>query len=172
MDVTYLTADSLKLKIKKTSVVFNPTQSAPKQEADAVLGLGQELPPDRVKDARVKINGVGEYEVGGLKITAEDLGSGLIYAFPLDNLSIGLVKTSSLSKIELDKIRDYEIAILFADEKVNQEAITAMEARVVIVFGPNGDEVAKELGTVTKAGGKVSLNEEKLPEETVVYLLS
>lgn len=171
MDVIALSADCLKLKIKKTSIIVNPVPGISKTEADVILGLGK-IDTTRVNNTRLIIGGVGEYEVGGLKISAESLTNGLIYSFSLDSKNVALVKASVLTNAVTDNIRDYDIVILEADEAVNQSAITAMEPRIIIVYGKLSKEIAKELGNIQDTSSKISVNEEKLPEETAVYLLS
>lgn len=172
MDVYLLSGNSLKLKIKKTNIIVNPQSEISKTEADVILGFGDKMDTDRVKEFRLIIAAPGEYEVGGLKISTENLNNGFVFSFSSEAGKIALLRASTISNVESDKIKNYQIAIIEADEKINQSVITAMEPRIIIVYGSFAKEAAKELGNVINSANKLSINEEKLPEETEVYLLS
>lgn len=173
MDIALLSKDSLKLKIKKTTLIIDPKSSISKIEADAVIAISKDIDESRVNDARVLLNGAGEYEVNGLKISAVGTNENLLFSFSLDNFEIVLVKASVLSKISQDKIKDYEVAIVNADSEINQSVITSMEARVIVLYGEKAMEAAKDLGKENPISvSKLSVSEDKLPEETEIYLLS
>ena len=173
MDVQILSGESLKLKIKKIILVVSPSLSIPKTEADTVLSFEQNAEISKVANYRLLINGAGEYEVGGLKISSVKLGNSLVFSFGLENLEITLFKASSLSKVTSDKIKNYDIVIFNADLEINQSVLTAMEPKVIVLYGQKSKEAAKELGMASLTStSKVSFSEEKLPEETEIYLLS
>ncbi len=173
MDVYLLSENCLKLKIKKTNLVINPSSKTPKTEADAVISTTANFDLDRVKDFRLAINSSGEYEVGGLKISAIKDGEGLTFVFNSDGKEIVWADASTLSKIQSDKVKECAIAIINADTEVPQNVITAMEPRAIILYGEKAKEAIQNLGKDNvSSSSKVSIVEEKLPEETVVYLLS
>ena len=68
MDIQILGSDSLKIKVKKTTLAVDPKTSIQKFDADAILLTGKEADISRINSYRVIINGAGEYEVSGLKI--------------------------------------------------------------------------------------------------------
>lgn len=173
MDIQLLSKDSLRLKIKKTSLIVDPEASMPKTEADAIISIGNLTGESRINDYRVLIDGVGEYEVGGIKISSFGEDDNLLFTFHLEGNEAILGKASALSKISSDKIKDYSIAIINVDAQIPQNIITAMEPRAIVLYGDNAKDAAKELGKDdVKAAPKVSVIEDKLPEETEVYLLS
>ncbi|OGH06812.1 MAG: hypothetical protein A2171_00090 [Candidatus Levybacteria bacterium RBG_13_35_9] len=173
MDIQILSGESLKLKIKKTTLVIDPSSSIPKTDADAVVAFDKSSDVSKVANYRLLINGVGEYEVGGLKITSIKIGSGIMFSFGLENLETALIKASFLSETPSDKIKDYGVVVVNADSEINQSALTAMEPRIIILYGQKANEAAKELGKASLTStSKVSFSEEKLPEETEIYLLS
>lgn len=173
MDISLLSKNSLRLKIKKTTLIIDPNSSIAKIEADAVIAISKDIDESRVNDARVLLNGAGEYEVNGLKISATGTNEDLLFSFSLDEIGIALVKASVLSKISQDKIKDYEVVIVNADTDISQSVITSMEPRVIVLYGEKAMEAAKNLGKEDPvAVSKLSVSEDKLPEETEIYLLS
>ena len=70
MDVALLGSNSLKIKIKKTSLIIDPKKDIAKIDADAIIVTGKDYDPSRVSEHRVIINQTGEYEVSGLKISS------------------------------------------------------------------------------------------------------
>lgn len=173
MDITILSKDSLKIKIKKTTVIIDPNKETPKTDADAILALSENVDKERINEYRVLINGAGEYEVSGLKISAFLATTDLIFSFNLETCEAILAKASSLSKISTDKIKDYSVVVVNADSDINQSIITSMEPRIIIVYGEKANEAVKTLGKENLVkSSKVSINEDKLPEETEIYLLS
>ena len=173
MDVALLSKDSLKIKIKKTTLIVDPTKETPKTDADAILALSENADKSRVNEYRVLINGAGEYEVGGLKISAFTAVKDLIFSFSLENSEAILAKSSSLAEISSDKVKDYSIVIVNADSEINQSVITSMEPRIVVIYGDRAIEAAKILGKENFVkSSKININEDKLPEETEIYLLS
>lgn len=173
MDIQILSGESLKLKTKKTTLIIDPNLSIPKSDADAIVAFDKNLEISKVANHRLLINGVGEYEVGGLKISSAKIGSGLMFSFGLENLETALIKASFLSEASLDKIKNYDVVLVNADSEINQSVLTAMEPRIIVLYGLKAKEAAKELGKANLTpSSKVSFSEDKLPEETEIYLLS
>jgi hypothetical protein len=174
MDIAILSESTLKLKAKKTTLAIDPKTSVAKFDADAILMLDRDgSDPSRVSNSRVVINQVGEYEISGLKIVGLRSDEDVMYRLVSDNTSIFVAKASSLDKISADKIGDYQIVIINVDEDLNQSLITAMEPRVIIFYGAKAKEAAKAVGKENVlVSPKISLNEDKLPEEMTVYVLA
>lgn len=171
MDIALLSDKSLKLKIKKTNLIINPDAKTPKTEADAVIVTSNDSDPARVKDYRVIISAPGEYEVGGLKISALRQEDGLVFIFNSDGKEIVWSSSSVLSKTPTDKTRESSIVVINADSELPQNVITAMEPRAVVLYGEMAKQGAEALGKESVSSGKASIAEDKLPEETVVYIL-
>ncbi len=173
MDVALLGPNSLKIKIKKTSLIIDPKKDIAKIDADAIIVTGKDYDPSRVSEHRVIINQTGEYEVSGLKISSFKSGEELIFSFSIDAIEVLLAKASALSNTPSDKLQDYGVVIVDADSHIPENVITSIEPRVVILYGEKAAEGAKTLGNenATKSS-KISFSEEKLPEEMEIYLLS
>lgn len=164
--------NSLKIKSKKATLAVDPSSSTPKFDADAVLAASNSADLTRINNYRVVINSVGEYEVSGLKISGIRAGDDCIFVLSSDGAEAIVAKTSSLEKIAADKIGDYQIVVLNVDSSINQSIITAMEPRVIILYGENAKEGARVLGKEDQTPtSKISLSEDKLPEETNIVIL-
>jgi hypothetical protein len=172
MDIQIFDNDTLKIKLKKTTLAVDPKSKVTKFDADAVLVIDSETDPSRVNESRVTIVGAGEYEVSGLKISGIKSEKDVLYGLSSGNSNILVAKASSLEKISSDKLDDYQIVILNADSDLNQSLITAMEPNIVILYGEKNKEGAKLLGNESaQSTSKISISEDKLPEELEVMLL-
>lgn len=172
MDINILGEKSLKIKTKKTTLAIDPLPSIQKFDADCVILADKNSDVNRINNYRIVIKGIGEYEVSGLKIYGIKDNGEEMYVLTSDNVSTLITKSSSLEKISADKVGEYEIALIFVDGELNQSVVTAMEPRIVILYGPKAKEGAKILGKENaSSSSKISLSEDKLPEEMDVLVL-
>ena len=172
MDIQIVGEDSLKIKSKKATLAIYPKPAIQKFDADAVLLTTKSGDVDRITNCRVLIDGIGEYEVSGLKIVGIKSDGDLIFSLISDNVRTLVAKVSALKNISTEKIGDYQIVIINADTEVSESAITAMEPRIIILYGLKAKEAAKALGKEeVVATAKISFAEDKLPEETQVMVL-
>jgi hypothetical protein len=173
VDIQILGEDSLKIKSKKATLAIDPKTVIQKFDADAILLTGKDGDVSRVTQYRVVIDGVGEYEVSGLKIVGIKSDGDLIFSLISENVRMLVAKASSLKQIPADKMEDYQIVVINADTDVSESAITAMEPNIVVLYGLKAKEAAKALGKEDAAvSSKASFAEDKLPEETQVMLLA
>jgi len=172
MEVALLDKTSLRIKSKHTNFVVDPFEKLSKISTDAVLILsGDNIDLSKVTDYRVVIKSPGEYEVGGIKISAIDLDGATVYGLTVDSVDILLAKTSSVTKIS-EKLKEYQIAIFNVDSEINQTVVTALEPRVVILYGEKATAAAKALGKEdAQVLQKFSAGEDKLPVEMQVVVL-
>lgn len=171
MDVAIL-GNALKIRSKNASFVVNPVKAISKVNADAIFVLGNNLEIDtsRVLDHRIIINGPGEYEVGGVKISVVLGAEGLAYNLFLDNTTVVLGKVSDISKLQ-ENIPSCQIALLEVDEDL-KSIVAKLEPKIVILYGDKKMDGLKLLG---KEGiepvQKFSTTKGKLPEEMEVVVL-
>jgi len=173
MEVTLLENQTLRIKGKKSSLVVDPKKGVAKQTADAILLLQKnDFDKTRVSDYRIIVKDPGEYEVGGIKLTGVGEGDSMFYSLNVDNLDMVLANTSTLSKFK-EVITEPKIAILNADSEVDAEDITAIEPRVVLLYGEHAKEAAKSLGKEgLPAVKKYTQAKESLSEETQIVWLA
>jgi hypothetical protein len=103
----------------------------------------------RQKNAALKINGPGEYEVSGVLITTLARAGALLHAVTLDDLNIAHVSGNpgALSERDLAAIGRIDILLLEAHEvRAAQAVIADLSPRVVIPFGPAAQGVAAATG--------------------------
>ena len=142
-----------------------------KFDADAVLVIDKASDPSRVNESRVILDGVGEYEVSGLKISGLK-SKETMYVLSSEGVAAVIAKASSLEKLSPDKVGEYKIVIINADSDLNQSIVTAMEPSAVVLYGEKKKELAKILGKENALlSSKITLMEDKLPDEMDVMLL-
>lgn len=172
MDIQIFDSSTLKIKNKKTTLAFDPQKNISKFDAEAIILTGDSYDTSRINGSRVVIDGPGDYEISGLKISGKGFLKDIIYELSSDNTNVLVAKSSVLNKLSSDKVGDYSIVILNVDEDLNQTVVTAMEPRVVVLYGANAKEGAKILGSENSSTvSKFSVSEEKLPEELEVVIL-
>lgn len=173
MDIQILEENSLKIKAKKTILAIDPSSKVAKFDADGVLLTSSLYDPTRINGSRISIEGPGEYEISGLKITGIKSANDLFFSLTWGGVSAIIAKASSLEKVPTDKIDDYQIVIINVDSDLNQSLVTAMEPRIIVLYGDKAKEGAKSLGKEdAQKSSKISIDEDKLPEEMNVMLLS
>lgn len=165
--------ETLKIKSKKATIAFDPKQSIQKFDADCVILQDNDSDISRINNYRIVIDGPGEYEISGLKISGIKSEGGTIYVLSSENINTIVTKASYLEKFSSDKIGEYQIVIINADSEINESKITAMEPRLIILYGIRATEGAKILGKENpQILPKISISEEKLPEEIEIMLLA
>ena len=175
MDITLLSENSIKIKGKKASFIIDPEKEMQKNNADAIILLGNNsVDLSRVTDSRVVIDGAGEYEVGRCKINGIRSGEDIVYSLNIDNIDILVGKASSLNNV-VDKLQEQKVAVINVDSEIKESIVTAIEPRLVVFYGQKREEAVKALGKETsevEKTKKLSFNEDKLPEEMGVAVLS
>jgi len=185
MEITKLTKNALRLKGKKSTLVFDVLDTK-KIEANAFLYLTENALEASFGNESLLINGSGEYEVSGVKISATQSGEEIAYEMLFDGMKILLVSSTALLRMK-DKIDEQNVVVLFANEALDQSALTNVAPTVVVCYGDKAGEVSQNLGkglnkkegeaeTVPDADikptDKVVLTAEKLPAELQVVLLA
>lgn len=175
MDVTLLSQNCIKIKGKKAGFIIDPEKGMQKNNADAIILLNKDTADlTRVDDYRVIIDGPGEYEIGRVKINGIKTGESTVYSLIVDNVEVLLGEVSALSGI-VDKIQEHKVAILNVDSEIKESVVTAVEPRLAILYGEKASEGAKAMGkdeSSIQRTKKLSFNEDKLPEEMGVAVLS
>jgi len=183
VDIYTLDKNSIKIRSKHASFIVDPAKLGTKVSCDAVILLSNNnIDLERVVDYRIIIDGPGEYEVNGVKVLGVKGDRGFVYSMGADGLSVIFGKSSEVSKISAkagsasvhkeEFNTECQIAILNVDDEFNQSIITALEPKIVILYGDNKESAAKILGKGNiPPVKKVSLTKDKLPEEMEVVVL-
>lgn len=171
MEIVSLSKMALKIKGKRATLVINPDSTLRgRVQADAVLAF-PEITPDTTKidDSRVILRGVGDYEVGGIKISGIKSGKHFAYTLFIDGISVAFADSNAIEGLR-DALSGQQVLVLFVSEKVDMSPVSALEPRVVILYGEKAAEIAPKEGVTTTA--KFVVTKEKLPEKMETMLLT
>ncbi len=173
MDVVVMGPQTLRIKGRSSATIINPVASTGKTEADSVLFLGNdpELSDSKVEGSRIKIKGQGEYEVGGIKFSTIQVDEKLVARIDVDSVRILVGDGVSIEKIQ-DKVENCDLVIVNADNEFNYSVLTAIEPKVLLVYGAKKNEVSKSIGKTNGIStNKFSTTADKLPTEMQYVLL-
>ena len=174
MEIAILDNKTLKIKTKKTTFIIDPTSTTPKTPADGVIFLKRNSNNlSKITDYRLVIDGPGEFELGGVKISGIKLEDKIAYSMFADGMETVVGEVSALNKLS-DKFQEKSVAILSFDEDLGEAVITTIEPKIVVMYGEKVEEGVKSLSkdkeSVEKTK-KVNVSEGKLPEEMQVLIL-
>lgn len=174
MEIALLSSNSVKIRGKHASLVVDPQV---KTSGDAVLLLSENsgLTPAKVEKHRLVIEGPGEYEIGGIKISSFGFGKDVAYHIRIDGLEvfvsyIGFLQRQDVVQKWQDKIKEYDVVVLNADSPINESLITTLSPKIAAFYGEKAEE-AKVISSDVQSSSKVQVSAGKLPEEMEVVLL-
>lgn len=173
MDIALLNENSLRVKGKTASFAVDPSSSTPKTQAEAILNLikSADFSDKKIDESRITINGAGEYEVNGVKISANRVDAELIATLDIDGVTVIIGSGSSIEKFQ-DKAVKCNVLVVNTNNPFNQSILTNMEPNVIVLYGARKDEVQKLLGKEPNlTGPKFSMTPDKLTEELQLVVL-
>ncbi|MCL4354041.1 hypothetical protein M1349_01050 [Patescibacteria group bacterium] len=174
MEIAIIDKHTIKVKTKRTTFIIDPTESLPKTSADAILLLQKNKGDLKgITDYRLVIDGPGEYELGGVKVSAFKSDGKLAYGLIGDGIESVIGESSVLNKLT-DKFQEKSIAIINMDEDLGESVITTIEPKIIMFYGEKTNEGVKSAGkdpaSVEKTK-KINIAENKMPEEMQVAIL-
>ncbi len=168
MEIGILPKTSLRLKGKNASFVVNPEE---KSTFNATILLGKAQSLAKVSEDDVVIDGAGEYEIGGVKITGIRSGSEVLYSLRIDEVDVALGTLGALDALHT-KMKEYDVVVVFCDEVRNASFLTSLDSRVMIFYGEKAQEIVKASGKDNVAEmGKYVVTKDKLPQEVETIVL-
>jgi len=168
MEIAVLSKFGLRIKGKRATFAVDPQD---KSAYEAILLLNKKQEEIAKSENAVVVEGPGEYEIGGIKMSALRAESALIYSLHVDNVSILIGNLSSLEKI-YSKLQEHNIVIANCLESGNASFITSIAQNVVMFCGEKAAEVANSFGKESvKTMSKYSSTKDKLPAEVETILL-
>ena len=168
MEISKLSENGIKIKSKSALLGINAAQT--KIVVDAAIFFETTVENFNKENTAVIINGPGEYEIKGIKISGHKKEEAVTYTARIDNIKIGIVKASALPKTK-DVLEDLDIVIVEADVIPDQKLIAALNAKVIILSGLSAQEGAKTLGKEVSPITKYVATKDKLPSEMEVVVL-
>lgn len=177
MEVTLVSTSTVKIKGKQSSFVVNPVKSV-KTGADGVILLtsssnpGSLLSHELAKESRVVIQGPGEYEVGGTKISGVKYADDTVFTLFLDNMEVLVGRADAIEKVH-SKLQEHQVVISSVPTETNSAStILSINPRIIIVYGDKAKSVVTELGSEdVKPVTKYNITGDKMPAELEVVLL-
>lgn len=137
MEITLLPKSALRIKGKTSSFVVNPQEAV---QANAYFLLDPKAV--FVTDEAVVLNGPGEFEIGGVKITGLRNEKSVLYTMNVDGMEV-LVGTITLLSALHAKLKENNIVIVNCDEVTDATFLTALAVNAVLFYGEKAEEVAQ-----------------------------
>jgi hypothetical protein len=128
----------------KTGFTLRGSKSVSIDAGDADINLCTR----RQKNRALKLNGPGEYEVGGVLITTLDSSGTLVHSITLDDLNVVHVSAgAALNDRDLAAIGRTDVLLIQTDDlRAAQAAVADLSPRVVIPFGTHAVALATSVG--------------------------
>ncbi len=168
MEIALLAKNSLKIKGKHTSFVVDPQE---KSAYNGAIVLNKTFGQLTIQDDAVVIDGPGEYEIGGVKISGTRSEGEVLYNLNVEGVEILLGKLSVLEK-QQHKLKEQDIVVAYVDFMTNASFVTSLASSVVIYYGEQASELVAKFGkgnvvTMQKYSGLAG----KLPQEVETVIL-
>jgi hypothetical protein len=180
MEISLLYKNCLRIKGKRATFVFDPVKpssTAGKQDKvayDATIVMTQPRESLNIAPESVVIDGPGEYEICGVKMSAvRDRDGGVVYALIVDGVEIQVGKISSFEKLQ-NKLKEQNVVVAYGDAASNASFVTSLASNVVIFYGDQVETGLKSVSTIGKAVetvSKFSVTYDKLPQEVETVVL-
>lgn len=169
MEVSILPENSLKLKSKHSVFLVNPAGKI--SDVNAVLYLSSD---HKTVDDFVVIDGPGEYEIGGVKVSGTKAGEDSVFSLLLDGVDLMIGTLSAIEKVQ-HKVKEHSMVVVSADDSAQTDAafITGLATSLLVAFGSNGKTVIGSFGKgEPQVMNKVVVSKDKLPAEMQTILLA
>lgn len=168
MEIALLQKTGLRIKGKTATFLVNPQEAG---GANAGLVLDDSVDPTS-SDETVILNGPGEYEIGGVKISGTRGDKGVLYSMNIDGIDVLVGKIETLSAMQ-HKLKEHNIVISLCTEPASASFLTSLAVNVVVFYGTTAAETAQgfekdnlqTMNKYTTAAGK-------LPAEVETILLA
>lgn len=131
MEIQLLSSDSIKIKGKNASVVFDPNS---KTDAEIVIvtKASGSLALDKVTNTRLMISGPGEYEAGGISISGKKVKDKVIYTL-IESMKIAV--TSSDVAGELPDDEDFDAVVVHVASGFSDEVLGPISSKCTVLYG-------------------------------------
>lgn len=171
MEITVQSVNSLKIKGKHASVFINPQDKTANYNMAILLGNPAKSNL-KIREDVVVIDGPGEYEAGGIKVSGIKAESSTVYSINIDNVDVVVGNRDALEKVH-QKLKEHNVALINADTSGNASFATGLGMNANLFFGEQAkatiDTIAKD---EKKELGKYVISSDKLPAETETVLLT
>lgn len=171
MEISLQSPNSLKIKGKKATLGINPQDKAATLNLAILLGNPAKSSL-KIPDDIVVIDGPGEYEAAGVKITGMRADGQTVYSFNVDGVDILLGTRQALEKAQ-QKLKEHNVTLVYTAVEGEASFATALSVNAMVFFGESAKPVADQLAKEEKKQTtKYQITAEKLPTETETVLLA
>lgn len=169
MEIALLSPDSIRIKGKNCILVVNPQNKLVPLQAAILIGVEQGK--NFVSDEGITIDGPGEYEVGGVKISGTRGKDEVVYSMTVDGVAIVVGTVESLSAVQ-QKIKEHNIVVALVTDEVDASFMTNIAVNAAVFYG---SESSKVVSNFAKEGvremSKYVVTLDKLPAEMETVIL-
>jgi len=167
MEISVQDTNSLKIRGKHAAVYINPHDKTANYNMAILIGNPSKSSL-KIKDDIVIINGPGEYEAGGIKVSGIKSENGTVYSLTLDNIG----DLEGLEKIH-QKLKEHHVAVVHAGAVGNTSFATSLGMNALLYFGEKAKESIDTLAKDEKKElAKYTISSDKLPTEPETILLT
>jgi len=171
MEISVQDTNSLKIRGKHAAVYINPHDKTANYNMAILIGNPSKSSL-KIKDDIVIINGPGEYEAGGIKVSGIKSENGTVYSLTLDNIELLLGDLEGLEKIH-QKLKEHHVAVVHAGAVGNTSFATSLGMNALLYFGEKAKESIDTLAKDEKKElAKYTISSDKLPTEPETILLT
>lgn len=158
----------IKLKGKVASIAINSSKDLTSYQAFLSLMKLEKLPKGEI----LMIDGAGEYEISGIKISAVGSDQDVVYTLTIDSVVVTVGTLTALEKLH-SKLPESHVLVVDAVADGNPAFVSSISTNAVVFTGMFGKTVAEK---VAKTGllemNKYQIASDKLPTEMQTVLLA
>lgn len=143
MEIQLLSQDSIKIKGKNASVIFDPTSKSDAEIIIATKALDA-LALDKVLNTRLIVTGPGEYEAGGVSISGKRVKEKMIYVL-FENLKIAVVNSEVAGELPDDE--DFDAVVVHVDTNFSDEVLGPISTKCIVLYGDLAQATVKSENT-------------------------
>ena len=171
MEISVLPGNGLKIRNKQGVIAINPQGKL--DQFNGVVRIGsQSTGSSVIEDGVITIDGPGDYEVAGFKITGTRNKSATLYTFLVDNVEVLIGSIQALSDAH-QKLKEHHLLVIDADQNTDASFATGLASKAVLLYGDKASEVVHTFAKEgVKEQSKYQATLEKLPPEMETVLLS
>lgn len=168
MEIAWVAKQGIRIKGKHATVMFNPLDDTIPCDASIYFPVK----PVVKKSVGVPVNGPGEYEIGGVKISGVKNKENTVYSLNVDGVDILVGDLQAVSSLQ-HKLKEHNIVLLHGNSDIDASFVNGFATNVVMMYGERAKEI---LGKFAKEGlqevSKYQVTKEKLPQEIQTVLLA
>jgi len=167
MEIALLPKSALRIKGKTAAFALNPQNSV---AVNAIMLFDPHAAFE--SEEAVVLQGAGEYEIGGVKITGSRSDNAVLYSMQIDGMEIVAGPITLLSALQ-HKLKEHNVVVVNCDETTDASFLTSLAVNAVLFYGDKAAEVAEgfekeKLQKMTKYSASLG----KLPAEMETVLLA